>query len=619
LVKIFFDFCRRSFNPLSLQGKMFIICMVISCGIMLPAARIITQSAVHTITDNAYNYIFENIRYADSNLSLLLDDAAAISLAVASNQDVVLYGLEDASPEASHEAFLVQKNVEAYLGGMIVNKNHIRTAALIGTDGKSFRSGGSLIRRRIIREPWFRQALENTGAQILYHASGERRVLVCRRVVENRRVRGVALVEMDYQVLSRVYAAEPLAQSRIMVFDEKGLVVFNNHPTETAQTLEESELWPVMQDYDPARRYWEAGGERVLIALHRSSANGLTTLGCISYASLMSEAWHINSLMVSIVLISIAAAALAAWIFSRTICRNIYRLQESMLRIQEGRMEIRSRITSRDEIGVMSEIFDNMMDRIEVLLEEIRKTEEQKRRAEQTVLEAQIQPHFIYNTINSIGHAAHLRGEKDIEDIAFATVQLLRGVLGVRESFIPIWQEYDYIEQYLIIQRFKMRREFRVDWDVEESLWSYPIPKLIIQPLVENALLHGILHRDNGKISVQIFINPPKPVFSPDMPVPPGGPGRKLVIKITDNGKGMSREERERLLAVSPPAAPETGPGGEADRGMQFRRVGFANVRERLALIYGGDCGVEIVSFPEAFTSVELNLPYREEGLCSAS
>jgi two-component system sensor histidine kinase YesM len=603
---------------------MFIICMVISCGIMLPAARIITQSAVNTITDNAYKYILENIRYADSNLGVLLDDAAAISLAIASNRDAVLYGLEDASPEASYEAFLVQKEVEAYLGGMIVNKNHIRTAALIRSDGVNFKSGGSLILKRTIREPWFRQALENGGAQIFYNASEDRRVLVCRPVIENRRVRGIALVEMDYQVLNRVYASEPLARSRIMAFDEKGLTVFSNYAAGAIRSLEESELWPVMRSYDPARRYWKLGGERVLIALYESSGSRLSTLGCITYASLMSEAWHINSLMVSIALVSVAAAALAAWIFSRTICRNIRRLQESMLRIQEGRMGIRSRIRSRDEIGVMSEIFDTMMDRVEALLEEIRKTEEQKRRAEQRVLEAQIQPHFIYNTINSIGHAAHLRGEKDIEDIAFATVQLLRGVLGVRESFIPIWQEYDYIEQYLVIQRFKMRREFRVDWDVEESLWSYPIPKLIIQPVVENALLHGILNKEDGRISVQIFLNPPSPLpsFPAAMPVQAGEqgsgipPGQKLVIKVTDNGKGIPREERERLLSASP----ETGLTEEAGKkDIRFRRVGFSNVRERLALIYGGEYGVELVSFPGAFTSVELSLPYREESACSGS
>ena len=103
-------------------------------------------------------------------------------------------------------------------------------------------------------------------------------------------------------------------------------------------------------------------------------------------------------------------------------------------------MEHRSKIRSKDEIGIMAEIFNNMMDRIEHLLKNIRETEKQKHGAEQAVLEAQISPHFIYNTINSISYVAHQQGEKDLEAVAAATVQLLRGVLGVRESFIPFSQ-----------------------------------------------------------------------------------------------------------------------------------------------------------------------------------
>jgi two-component system sensor histidine kinase YesM len=546
---------------------------------MLAAAYSITKSAVRTITNNAYQYIFENMRYADSNLNIFLEDAAAISLAIASNRDTVILGLEDQSPEASYEAFEVQKRVENYLQGMMVNKSHIFSAAVIGMDGKNFRSGGSLILKRTVLEPWFKKAIQNSGVTILYNTPDEKRILVCRSIIYNRRILGLVLIEMDYRVLSQVYASAPLVRSRITVFDNDGFLVFYNYDPGGIRILEESDLGPVMKSYNPAIRYWQIDGERVLIALYQSSYNKLSTLGCISYSSLMTEAWHINSLMLIIAAVSIAAAALASWLFSRGICRNIYRLQESMLRIQEGGMEVRSRIESRDEIGVMSHIFDGLMDRIEELLRNVRETEEQKRRMEQLVLEAQIQPHFIYNTINSIAYVAHMRGEKELEDVASATVQLLRGVLGVRESFVQLWQEYEYVEQYLVIQRFKLRRKFCMDWDVEDHLWSYPIPKLILQPIVENALLHGIIQKEDGKISVQVFHRQ-----------------EILVIKVTDNGRGMTWEEQEQLRTSS----------------QQFRRIGFSNVRDRIALIYGERYGAELTSFPGAFTCVELKLPYKD-------
>jgi two-component system sensor histidine kinase YesM len=154
--------------------------------------------------------------------------------------------------------------------------------------------------------------------------------------------------------------------------------------------------------------------------------------------------------------------------------------------------------------------------------------------------------------------------------------------LGVRESFIPVSQEYDYIEQYLVIQRFKMGRTFRVDWDVEEDLWSYPIPKLILQPIVENALIHGIAKKKSGRINVQVFKQ-----------------RHMLVMKVTDNGRGMDGQK--------PP-----------DEQASLRKVGLSNVRERISLIYGNEYGIEIDSVKGAYTTVKLILPYKEGEICQA-
>jgi two-component system sensor histidine kinase YesM len=581
----------KLFNPHSLQSKIFIACFVISSGVTLIAAYAITQTAVNTITSNTYSYISENMRHADSNLNAFLEDAAAISLAIASNRNMVMEGLLDESPEASYEAFFLQKEVENFLSGMIVNKNHITLAAVIGRDGKSFQSGGSLILKRIIQESWYRDTLINTGIRIFYNTPDFKRIFLCRPASYNRRIPGVAVIELDYTTLSQVYARTPLEQTRLIVFTEEGDIVFANYNTGAIINVRESNLAPLLENYDPRKKSYVLDGEKVLIALYRSPFNQLTTAACIFQDDLLTEALHVRMQMFYIGAVSTAAAAMTAWFFSRTICRNIQRLQESMLKIREGHMEVRSRISTRDEVGVMSDIFNNMMDRIEALLRNIRETEEQKHQAEQNVLEAQIQPHFIYNTINSIGYVAHMRGEKELEEISTSVVALLRGVLGGRESFIPIWQEHDYIEQYLVIQRFKMKQNFRVKWDVEPELWAALIPKLILQPLVENALLHGIPQKAGGQIAIQAFRR-----------------GETLVIKVTDNGTGMTREEIEQL---------RNGSSESSNQGIassRFRKVGFSNVRERIALIYGNQFGADITSFPGAFTCVELTLPFKEDG-----
>ena len=130
-----------------------------------------------------------------------------------------------------------------------------------------------------------------------------------------------------------------------------------------------------------------------------------------------------------------------------------------------------------------------------------------------------------------------------------------------------------------------MGRDFRLDWDVEEGFWSYPIPKLILQPIVENALIHGISKKKNGRITVQVYRQK-----------------ETLVMKVTDNGRGMDNNN---------PIDGEKTPKEQ----VSLRKVGLSNVRERIALIYGKEYGVEINSVTGAYTTVELILPYKE-GIC---
>src|SRR5699024_6121367 len=120
-----------------------------------------------------------------------------------------------------------------------------------------------------------------------------------------------------------------------------------------------------------------------------------------------------------------------------------------------GNINVRARIQSKDEIGEVAGAFNTMMERIRSLLDEVRVQEEEKRRAEQEVLAAQIKPHFVYNAISAIQYVASMRGQKDIEAAALSLSSLLRSVLGNRDEFITLWEEREYIEHYIALQRFK--------------------------------------------------------------------------------------------------------------------------------------------------------------------
>ena len=162
-----------------------------------------------------------------------------------------------------------------------------------------------------------------------------------------------------------------------------------------------------------------------------------------------------------------------------------------MEEIRQGNMEVRVSVQTRDEIGILADTFNRMMDQIAKLMIEIKEKEIVKKEAEQKFLDAQIEPHFLYNSINSIQYVAHMRGEEEIERVAIALSELFRSVLSNKREFITLWEEKEYIDNYILIERFKYTRDFSLIWDVEEELWAYQIPKLLLQPIVENALIHG--------------------------------------------------------------------------------------------------------------------------------
>jgi two-component system sensor histidine kinase YesM len=247
-----------------------------------------------------------------------------------------------------------------------------------------------------------------------------------------------------------------------------------------------------------------------------------------------------------------------------------------MLKIRHGNLHVSVEHTySTEEVSDLAEIFDAMMHSINELMDKNIEVEKKRKEIEKEYLRLQIQPHFIYGTINSMQYLAHLHGETELEQVATALVELLRAVLGNDEQFVPISQEKYYIEQYLIIQRCKFRKDFGVNWDISPDLLSHPIPKLILQPIVENALVHGIIDKEDGRIIIKVEKREDK-----------------IICNVTDNGIGISPG---KVVSIK--------------KGYAFRTIALRNVFDRIQLLYGDDGDAMISSIPSKGTSVTLVMP----------
>jgi len=259
--------------------------------------------------------------------------------------------------------------------------------------------------------------------------------------------------------------------------------------------------------------------------------------------------------------------------------------------VKDGNLTLpQNEIKSEDETGQLYHVFNGMVEELKGLLEGIRVSEKEKREAELTALQAQIHPHFLYNSLNTIKVLARMNGVPNIEAVSGSLIELMRSVLGNSSEFLTVREELAYVEHYFSIMKYRYMKPIRMITEIEDdALLDCRVLKLMLQPLVENAIIHGIgpLEQD-GFVLIRVYEE-----------------GNNLKIDVVDNGKGITEEQREYLLKG-------TGTNGETSR---FSGMGVRNVHERIVRTYGDSYGVYLCSEPGVYTKAEIRLPKQEKSM----
>jgi two-component system sensor histidine kinase YesM len=541
--------------------------MLVALIIMLLSLLLIYRQAVVIIERNALQYMEGIVTNTSDELEAMLEDARMITLMTSMNLAVQE---ASASPlvSASYEWFLQKKVVDNYLANLITNKEHLSQLAVFSMNGTVFQSGGILLLNRQLRDPWMQDALF-TVLPTLHYFEAEQRLYYTRTMYADKRPLALVVAELDYShIANRLSSFSALEKLSVVTYYHDALFFGSSEANTPLSASQES---PSL--LSRLRR-------ENLELVHPGSTDGIVTIGTIAYRDLIGDALLVRTAVILIILVSIVLILFTSWILSRRLYRNISSLRKTMLEVGTGDLQVRSTVTSTDEIGEMAEVFNTMMDQIESLMDRIRESEQYKRQSEFAVLQSQIHPHFVYNTINSMKYYAHLKGVGEIEVVATAMVELLRAVLGQHDEFITLKEEIHYIEQYLVIQRFKFQQEIEVVWEIDSPLLAKKIPKLLLQPIVENALIHGIAGKRDGTITVKAYQM-----------------GDGIHLTVTDNGKGMAQKEVRRVLEQA------------ANTAHHMSGVGISNVFGRIKMIYGDQYGGTISSYRGIGTVVELVLP----------
>lgn len=561
----------------SIQTKIMAVSLMVAVGTTVASLLISFYAEIDTIKSMTEKYVEQYISYADQEFNSMLSESKKVLLSVAMAGELISPNLMEQGEEVSYSGYQKKKQIKSFLSGFLSQKEYVEDVMLIMEDGQIYQASSDLLLKKDLNSPLMERARSSKVLEMIYQEE-EQTLLLSRPVSYSRgKEQGTVIVKLNYDFITSVYDIDFLRSAAIYLYLPDNQLFYSN--------VKESETAGVISDIidkpnSSGHVAWS--GKPYYYVRYVSDASHMTLISLIPQDILLQDAEHLKYKFLMIGVAAAAAALLVAAYLSKRICADVKRLARTMESVNGGDLSVRIKPMVSDEIGDLADTFNGMMDRIQGLMEEVRVKEKLKHEAEQDVLASQIEPHFLYNSIDSIQHVAHMRKETEIEQVANALSELLRSVLSNHNEFITLWEEKDYIENYLTIERFKYQTPFSVVWDVDETLWAYPVPKLLLQPVVENALIHGIASMESGGvINIKIY-------RQQDM----------VIVKVMDNGKGMNERKLEELRDN---LSKKNRSG--------FRRIGISNVFQRIQLIYGEGYGGTIDSCEGVFTCVELLLP----------
>ena len=419
---------------------------------------------------------------------------------------------------------------------------------------------------------WYQKTLEHPGLNWFVNYP-EKTLFSARKLAFSGAREGVNILYMDvdYQKLFTPYAETLISECGLYITDQDGKLVF-----------EESRFSGKNQNYDLTYSEFleqrDRGSTDYIILCEQSNTTGWT-VWLYQPVGLAGEAMRPIGVMAGVtILICIFAAVLAYFITSGMVSSRIERLTHFMQEVQEGSMDMQMESDDRDEIGMLYRGFGSMMKRIRTLINEVYLSKITQKEAELKALQAQINPHFLYNTLSLINWKALAAGEEDISRMTLALSTFYRTALNRGRNVLQVETELSNTRAYLEIQSMLHDGDFDYEIEAQTEILQCESLNLILQPLVENAIHHGIEEKTDGRGKITVR----------------GWKEDNCVwFMVEDNGVGMEQEVADKILT------------------MESKGYGVRNVDERIRLCYGEKYAMKVESVVGKGTKMTIHFPAR--------
>lgn len=397
-------------------------------------------------------------------------------------------------------------------------------------------------------------------------------------------VTGVMVIDLNYKSIENICINAQLGKDGyIYLIDNDKNIIY--HPQQQLiYSGVKSELVEKMLKMD-AQTYFSDSRTHKIYTKNYSPLTEWSAVGVVNMNELMKDKQRMIQFYMLLAGIAIISAGLFAVTISRAITKPIKMLESTMHRVEQGDFTVQSEVVLNNEIGHLSKTFNVMISKIKLLMEAAVSNEKEKRKNEIRALQAQINPHFLYNTLDTIIWMSAGGKNEEVVEVTSALAKLFRTSISEGENLIPLAVEIENIKSYLVIQKMRYKDKLNYQVDIPAELLALKTPKLILQPIVENAVYHGIkLSPDGGDITITA-----------------GASDGILRITVEDSGVGMSEERVSQIFSGT--AQNHAGNG-----------IGVLNVHNRIQLCFGQEYGLFYQSAQGQGTRVDIRLPMIQEG-----
>ncbi|MDF2905246.1 MAG: hypothetical protein K0R34_567 [Herbinix sp.] len=568
---------KHSFRKQFIKASSFLI--IVSLIIFI----VMFQNFRHTLHKQYGESEKQSVEVIGNNIEYILNEVENLSKSIISNQelmDSIKLGEQEQLVDKLYSFYISSNSIEGIYMITPIGYQHVGTELKDGV--KSFP----------------RHELDHTTGEIVWYPTTPKKVKVLsgsmtkryfsmgRKIIDVYSLKelGYLNIEVDETILTGAFTGLQDENSKILVCDRSGNIIASSEDDFTPIDINQSSYFKTMivDDNPNYVSYLEDG--RKYVAIYSSLNYGKWFIvKMVPEAVLYADLNRIQLYTIVGGIISLVIMFNVVFIYTRKITKPIEVMMHQMKEVEAGNLDVRVESYVYNELDDLSESFNQMVNQIKRLMEDIVAVEHNKNELELEVLHAQINPHFLYNTLNTIRWMAKIKGEDSISDALVALVKLLRVSISFGNNMILLQDEIQYIENYTLIQKLRFNQMFAIHYNIKEEHKTLNIPKLILQPIVENSLIYGIdeAEKRDEPIVIDIFTREKND---------------RIEIVVKDNGSGIEKEVLDNIFK-------------QEQNINRFSKVGLNNVNQRLKLYLGDEYGLQIVSTVGVGTTVIISVP----------